>query len=100
MKITDNGFSERIATPSTRTQQTGESGRTSSSASRTGVTGSSDNLQLSSIASRLQTSSGVDSGRASRLASIAQAVKSNTFQVDSAQISRAMVAEAVSGRAG
>jgi anti-sigma28 factor (negative regulator of flagellin synthesis) len=99
MKITDNGFSERIATPAGRTQQTNESARNSSSGSASRTSGSSDTLQLSSIASKLQTNFS-DAGRSSRLSAIAQAVKSNSFQVDSMQISKAMVAEAASGRAG
>ena len=99
MKITDNGFSERIATPGARTQQTAETGRGSSSNGLSRAAGgSSDTLQLSNIASQL--SSGYsDASRASRLSSIAQAVKSNSFQVDPMQISKAMVAEAVSGSA-
>jgi anti-sigma28 factor (negative regulator of flagellin synthesis) len=100
MKISDNGFSERISTPSTRTQSSGEvsQGSSSSSAYRSGS--STDTLQLSSFASRLQNSSSVDSSRASRIAQITKAVQSNSFQVDPMQISRAMVSEAVGSKAG
>ena len=99
MKITDNGFSERIATTGARTQQTSDAARGSSAGSSSRIGGgASDTLQLSSIASKLSTGYS-DASRASRLNAIAQAVKSNSFQVDSMQISKAMVAEAVSGAA-
>ena len=100
MKISDNGFSERISTPSTRTQST-EGSRGASSNSSTGRGGSTaDTLQLSSFASRLQSSSTVDSSRGARVAAIAKAVQSNSFQVNPLQISRAMVSEAVGSQTG
>ena len=102
MKVTDSGFSERIATPSTpsRTQQTGDAAQRSTSSSTSGRGGSPDTLQLSNIASKLQQGSSIDSDRTARLSAIASAVKSNSFQVNAMQVSRAMVSEAVSGRAG
>jgi flagellar biosynthesis anti-sigma factor FlgM len=100
MKITDNGFSERIATPATRTQQAAELGRNSSTNSSNRGGNSADTLQLSSLASRLQSGSSLDSGRSSRLSAISQAIHSGSFQADSMQISKGLVAEAVSSKAG
>jgi anti-sigma28 factor (negative regulator of flagellin synthesis) len=100
MKISDNGFSERIATPTTRPQSTVQSGSCSSSSSCSGSAGSSDNFQLSNIASRLQNAYSLDSSRASRVSQIAKAVSSNSFQIDPMQISKAMVSEAVATQAG
>lgn len=99
MNVSGSGFSERIATPNTGTQSAGQVSRGTSSqtASRSG---SSDTLQLSSFAAKLQSSSSVDTSRASRVAAIAKAVQSNSFQVDPMQISRAMVSEAVGSKAG
>lgn len=99
MKISDNGFSERITTPAPRAPFSELPGKSSGGATGTSNTGS-DTLHLSSFASRLQSSSASDSGRSSRVASIAKAVQSNTFTVDPAQISRAMVSEAVGSKAG
>jgi anti-sigma28 factor (negative regulator of flagellin synthesis) len=98
MKINDNAFSERIATPNTRTQSTGQATSESSSAVY-GTSDSADQWQPSDLASRLQTTQPGDTTRAARLNQIAQAVKSNSFQVDSMQISKALVSEAVAGQA-
>ena len=98
MKITENGFSERLSTPVSRTEQTA-TGSTSASATPN-RSASSDSLQLSSIAARLQQSSGTDPSRSARLAAIANAVKSNSFKVDATQISKAMISEAAAGSAG
>jgi anti-sigma28 factor (negative regulator of flagellin synthesis) len=100
MKISDNGFSERITTPNSRTQSANEVSRGSSSSTSSSRSASSDSLQLSSFAAKLQSTPTVDSSRASRIASITKAVQSNSFQVDPLQISRAMISEAVSSTAG
>jgi flagellar biosynthesis anti-sigma factor FlgM len=100
MKIGDNGFSERITTPNSRTQSANEASRGSSSSTSSSRSASSDSLQLSSFAAKLQQSTPtVDSNRASRIASITKAVQSNSFQVDPMQISRAMISEAVGSSA-
>lgn len=105
MNISGNsgaGFSERIATTSTRTQSTTEIGRTGSGnySKRTDSSFSSDTLQLSNVAARIQSSTSSDTGRTTRLAAIAQAVQSNSYQVDPMRISKAMVSEAVGSKAG
>jgi hypothetical protein len=41
-----------------------------------------------------------DAGRAARLSQIAKAVQFNTFSIDLAQISKALVSEAVQTKAG
>jgi hypothetical protein len=92
MKISEQGFSERIPTQASRTTAADSgSGTSSIGPSRAGA---SDNLQLSSLASMLQNAS-MDTGRSARLNQIAKAVSSNTFQIDPMQISKAVVSEAV-----
>jgi anti-sigma28 factor (negative regulator of flagellin synthesis) len=99
MKISEQGFTERI--PSQTTGRTSSIGDTAQGLSSkiAGRQTSSDTLQLSTLASRLQNASSADSGRAARLSQISKAVNSNTFQIDPAQISKAMVSEAVQSRA-
>jgi len=99
MKISEQGFTERIPSQTNRTTSVGGTGYGPSS-TVAGRQGSSDNLQLSSLASRLQNASSFDSSRAGRVAQIAKAISGNTFTIDPAQISKAMVAEAVQSKAG
>jgi flagellar biosynthesis anti-sigma factor FlgM len=96
MKISDQGFSERLpgqaktgAVESTSTQ--GTKSRPSSQSS------SSDSLQLSNLAAQLQKASAGDSSRSARVNAIAAAVKNGTFQVDPSRISNAIVSEAIQG---
>lgn len=99
MKINDQGFTERL---SPQTSQTGSvNGSTNStSVKQTGLSSaSSDILQLSNLAARLQSSSGSDASRSERLSQIAQAVRTNTFQVNAAQVSGAIVSEAIQSAA-
>ena len=99
MKISDNGFSERITTPNARTQSAGQTNSGTSSAAY-GSSDSADQWQLSNLASRLQTTEASDATRAARLSQIAQAVQSNSFHVDSTQVSKAIVSEAIGRQAG
>lgn len=98
MKINDQGFTERLSPQTGRTgsvdQQDSSSGPKS-----TGNGSSFDVLQLSGLASRLQASSSGDASRSLRLNEIAGSVRSNTFQVNSGQISGAMVSEAIQASA-
>lgn len=97
MQINDQGFTERLSSPAARVGSTGDATQgTSGSSKQQG--GSADQLQLSSIASRLQSAGTGDassSSRASRLSQIAQLVNSGSFQIDPSKISSAMVSEAV-----
>ena len=98
MKISDQGFTERLPAQVDRAASTSApSGGSSSGISAR--TGSSDGLQLSSLASRLQSASSSDAQRSSRITQITSAVQSNTFKIDPAQISKAMVSEAVQSSA-
>ena len=96
MKISDQGFTERISSQPSRTEYASGSGSGSSS----GVgrqSSSSDNLQISDLASRLQSTSSDVADRAARLGQISQAVNSGTFQFNPSQMSSAIVSEAVQG---
>ena len=96
MKITDQGFTERISSGANRIQSANDASQGSSALSKQ-TNGSSDLLQLSSIASRLQTSDSGDAAanRASRISQLAGIVKSGAFQIDPAKISSALVSEAL-----
>ena len=97
MKISDQGFTERLSSPPNRVNSTDNSAGGTSAASKQ-QTGSSDLLQLSSFASRLQSAGSVDasdSSRASRVSQLAQLVNSGGYQIDPAKISSALVSEAV-----
>jgi flagellar biosynthesis anti-sigma factor FlgM len=97
MQITEQGFTERLSTPSGRIGSTGDVTQGTPGVSKQG-SGSSDSLQISSFASLLQsagTGDAASSGRAARLSQIAQLVNSGNYQVDPAKISSAMVSEAV-----
>jgi anti-sigma28 factor (negative regulator of flagellin synthesis) len=98
MKISEQGFTERIPSQTSRTGSVGDAAQGSFS-KVSGRQASSDSLQLSNLASRLQNTSSTDASRAGRLSQIAQAVNSNTFKIDPAQISKAMVSEAVQSKA-
>jgi flagellar biosynthesis anti-sigma factor FlgM len=102
MKISEQGFTERLGTSTGRVGSTGDAAQgTSASSKQQG--GTSDQLQLSSFASRLQSAgSSGDAGsssQASRLSQIAQLVNSGGYQIDPSKISSAMVSEAVQSSA-
>ena len=98
MKISEQGFTERIPSQTNRATSVGDASESSFSRV-SGRQTSSDSLQLSNLAARLQNSSSIDAGRAGRLSQIAKAVQSNTFAIDPTRISRAMVSEAVQSKA-
>jgi anti-sigma28 factor (negative regulator of flagellin synthesis) len=101
MKISEQGFTERIpsqaqANRTTSVSDTAKAPSSQVSGSRT----SSDTLELSNLAARVQSPSSGDAGRAARLSQIAKAVQSNTYPIDPGRISKAMVSEAVRTKAG
>ncbi len=94
MKINEQGFTERLPSQTSRTTSVSSTSSVESTAG--GAKSSSpDNLQLSTLAARLQNSSTSDAGRGARLAQISKAVSSNTFTINPAQISGALVSEAI-----
>ena len=97
MKVSDQGFTERISSQTTQTSSTSKS--SSSSATQRSSQSSPDNLQLSNIASRLQGASSFDAGRAQRLSQISNAVSSSTYQIDPSKISGALISEALQSSA-
>jgi anti-sigma28 factor (negative regulator of flagellin synthesis) len=100
MRINDQGFTERLSSSANRADETKAAGSTSSSStSKLSGGSSSDNLQLSNIASHLQSLGGNDSDRAARVSQIAKAVGNNTYQISAAKISQALVSEAVQSAA-
>lgn len=97
MKISDQGFTEVVASQPGRTSSIGTAG--SGQTGSTTQSGLSDRLQLSSLAAQLQQASGSDSARTARLSQIAAAVQNGTFQFNAARVSTAMISEAIgSGR--
>jgi anti-sigma28 factor (negative regulator of flagellin synthesis) len=100
MRINDQGFTERLSSSTNRSDETKAAGSSSSSSTSKLSGGSSaDNLQLSSIASHLQSLGSNDSDRAARVSQIAKAVGNNTYQISAAKISQAVVSEAVQSAA-
>lgn len=96
MKITDQGFTERLSSQANRIDSATDAGQ-GGSASSTQQTGSSDLLHLSSIASRLQAGCADEpaASRGPRVSQLAAAVNSGSFRIDTSQISSALVSEAV-----
>lgn len=99
MRISDNGFTERVATPTTPPAPPPETSKvagTGSSKSDQTTTGTGDNLQLSGFASRLNSGLAADtSNRALIVSKVAAAVSAGTFQIDSAAVSRSIIREAL-----
>ena len=101
MKISEQGLTGRIPSQAQANRTTSVSDTAKASSSQvSGSRTSSDTLQLSNLASRVQGPSSGDAGRAARLSQIAKAVQSNTYPIDPARISKAMVSEAVRTKAG
>lgn len=103
MQINDQGFTERLSSGSTASRVASTSDATNGTTGASKQQGSSsDLLQLSSFAARLQsagTGDAASSSRSSRLSQIAQLVNSGSFQIDPAKISSALVSEAVQSAA-
>ena len=93
MKINDQGFSERLpgAAKTASVDQTAVTG----SNGRTNAQPSTDTVQLSKLAAKLQKVSAGDSTRAARVSAIAAAVRNNTFEINPARISSAIVSEGI-----
>jgi anti-sigma28 factor (negative regulator of flagellin synthesis) len=96
MKISDQGFTERLSSQASRAGSTNDAAQGNSVSSKQ-QSGSSDLLQLSSIASRLQNASSGDAAasRASRVSQLSQIVNSGNFRIDPSKISSALISEAV-----
>jgi anti-sigma28 factor (negative regulator of flagellin synthesis) len=96
MKITDQGFTERLSSQANRLNSASDAEQ-GAAASSTQPSGCSDLLQLSSIASRLQTAEADESagGRASRVSQLARVVNSGSFRINASQISSALISESV-----
>ena len=95
MKISDQGFTERLPAQANTTAV--ENTAASPSARQSNTQPSSDTLQLSNLATQLQQASAGDSTRSARVSAIAAAVKTNSFQIDPARISSGIVSEAIAG---
>jgi anti-sigma28 factor (negative regulator of flagellin synthesis) len=97
MKIQDNGFTERVATPVAPPTSPPETGRVVSNDIGTNnqtTTVASDNLQLSGFAARLNSGLAADTAnRADNVSRIADAVNAGTFQIDTAAVTRSIVTE-------
>jgi hypothetical protein len=99
MRINDNGFTERVATPATPAappppSETGKVAGKGSSTSDQTTTGTGDNLQLSGFASRLHSDLAADTlNRAQAVSKVAEAVTAGTFKIDTSAVSRSIIAE-------
>jgi len=102
MRINDNGFTERVASPATppapRSPATDKvASQANSTESPTSATG--DNLQLSGFAARLSGGLAADtSNRASNVSIVAEAVRAGTFQIDVSAVSRSIIAEGLQSK--
>jgi len=102
MRINDNGFTERVASPATPPappphESAKVAGHADSTASQTSATG--DNLQLSGFAARLNGGLAADaSNRAFQVSAVAEAVRAGTFQIDAAAVSRSIIAEGLQSK--
>jgi flagellar biosynthesis anti-sigma factor FlgM len=95
MRINDQNGQGNAITP---TNGTSSAGRANANGNATSASGSgSDSVQLSGFAGQLSKSlQAGSSNRSQRVSEIAQAVRSGTYQVDGAAVSRAMVDQAIS----
>jgi anti-sigma28 factor (negative regulator of flagellin synthesis) len=103
MRINDNGFTERVATPAAPpTPPSRETEKAAGSQSATGnqpSTNTGDNLQLSGFAARLNDGLAADtSNRASKVSLVANAVSAGTFRIDTAAVSRSIVTEGLQNK--
>jgi len=101
MKVYDRNLAGAAATGSTRTEgaQTtpGSSGRTQSSSQ----TASGDQVELSGTLGRLSAAlSSQGTARAARVAALAHAYRSGTYEPNSAGTAKGLVAEALSAGSG
>ena len=97
MRINDqNGHGNAVP----QTNGTSSAGRANATANGKAASGSgsgSDSVQLSGFAGQLSKSlQAGSSNRSQRVSEIAQAVRSGTYQVDGAAVSRAMIDQAIS----
>jgi flagellar biosynthesis anti-sigma factor FlgM len=103
MRIIDSNNLDNVTSA-----QTGRSGETSqiassgkSGASAAGKNGAGDRVELSGFAGRVSQVMAQDaSNRAERVAQLTAAVRSGSFQVDSAAVGRAMVKHAIASWGG
>jgi len=102
MRINDNGFTERVATPAAPPTPPPETGKVAGSQSGTSnqtTTSTGDALQLSGFAARLNSGQAADtSNRADNVSRVANAVSTGTFKIDTAAVSRSIVTEALQSK--
>jgi hypothetical protein len=102
MRIYENGFTERVATPAAPAASPPETGKVAGSHNSTGnqtVAGTGDNLQLSGFAARLNSGLAADnSNRATKVGLVADAVNAGTFRLDTATVSRSIVTEGLQSK--
>jgi anti-sigma28 factor (negative regulator of flagellin synthesis) len=102
MRINDNGFTERVATPAAPAAPPPETGKVAGSNTTTGsqaTAGTSDNLQLSGFAARLNSGQAADtSNRADNVSRIADAVNAGTFRIDTTAVSRSIIVEGLQSK--
>ena len=102
MRINDNGFTERVATPASPPAPPPETGKVAGSLHSTTdqtTAGTGDNLQLSGFAARLNGGLAADtSNRANKVSLVANAVSAGTFRIDTAAVSRALVTEGLQSK--
>jgi anti-sigma28 factor (negative regulator of flagellin synthesis) len=99
MRINENGFTEKVATPSTPPPAAGKVVSTTSTETSPVTTGSGDNLQLSGFAARLNSGLETDTAtRAANVSRIAASVNAGAFQIDTAAVSSSIVTEGLQSR--
>ena len=99
MRVNENGFTEKVATPSTPPAATGKVVNKPSTETAPVATGAGDNLQLSGFAARLNSGLEADtSTRAANVSNIANSINAGKFQIDTAAVSRSLVAEGLQSK--
>ncbi len=99
MRVNENGFTEKVTTPSTPPPSTGKVGSKPAVETAPVATGAGDNLQLSGFTARLNGGLEADtSTRAANVNRIASSVNGGKFQIDSAAVSRSIVAEGLQSK--
>jgi len=99
MRVNENGFTEKVATPSTPSAATGKVVNKPGAETAPVATGAGDNLQLSGFTARLNSGLEADtSARAANVSNIAASLNAGKFRIDSAAVSRSIVTEGLQGK--
>jgi len=97
MRINDQNGRGNALTQTNGTSSVGRTDRHGDAKPASGAGSGSDSVQISGIAGQLsKTLAAGSSSRSQRVSELAQAVRSGTYQVDGAAVSRAMVDQAIS----